>query len=114
MRITTKDHAEDAKQFIDNNFSQIKRIEDVAMGLGVTYDRLRKDFPRMFGMPMNAYLNKVRIVEAKRLVVCNMKLYAIARAVGYSSEVLLIRHWKKLVGNTPKDFKNACSNISPE
>lgn len=97
-----------AQTFMEEHYATIGAITDVATALGVPYESLRKEFARTMGIPMNTYLHRVRMNAAKDLLhKGGMKLYAIAREVGYSDEIALIRHWKQTFGNSPSQYRTA-------
>ncbi len=93
-----------AKQYIDENFATIKRIQSVPKALSLPYEPLRKAFARDKGLPMQQYLEEVRVEAAKQKLLENKKLYAVAREIGYASETTLIRHFKKITGMTPRQY----------
>ena len=93
-----------AKQYIDKNFASIKRIQAVPSALGLPYELLRKAFARDRGLPMQQYLEEVRVEAAKQKLLENKKLYAVAREIGYASETTLIKHFKKITGMTPRQY----------
>ena len=91
-----------AKRYIDEHFDKIRTVQDVAAAMKCPYHSLRKAFANEIGMSMQEYLHRVRVREAKALVrKRTLKLYAVARLVGYSSDNPLRWHWKKFFGRCP-------------
>ncbi|MGB2866866.1 MAG: AraC family transcriptional regulator [Bacteroidota bacterium] len=91
-----------ATKYIDEHYDEIQTVQDVAAALKCPYHSLRKAFAQEIGMPMQNYLHRVRVRAAKVLMKkSTLKLYAIARQVGYSSDNSLRRHWKKFYGRCP-------------
>lgn len=99
-----------AKQYIDKNYASIKRIQSVPQALSLPYEPLRKAFARERGLPMQQYLEEVRVEAAKQKILENRKLYAVAREIGYASETTLIKHFKKITGMTPRQYYRLFTN----
>ncbi len=59
-------------------------------------------FKKSFGVSYTDYLNGVRVAAAQELLAhTDMKIYAVARKVGYGSMEHFIRVFKKVTGQTP-------------
>ena len=95
---------ESAKKYIEEHHATIGRIDEVAVRLSVSYHTLRKQFVRETGTSLSSYLHAVRVCEARRLRrSSDLKLYAIATAVGYRSDAVLRKHWKRILGECPSE-----------
>lgn len=64
---------------------------------------------RIFNKNMNTglvdYIHKVRLENAKILLLTNLSIKEIATKVGYNSSLALIRAFKKYEGNTPGKYR---------
>lgn len=69
-------------------------------------DYLTSIFRLEYGITIRAYMNLVRINEAKKILVeTDLKINDVALAVGFGGEKYFMKTFKKLVGVTPSQFK---------
>lgn len=79
----------------------------IADHIGVSQSYLSRLFKNKYGVSVIQYLNRVRIEEAKRLMLAGSdNLKVIAANVGYLSDVTLIRVFKKYEDTTPGNFRS--------
>jgi AraC-like DNA-binding protein len=98
------DTIEKTREHIEKNYASIKRIQSVALELGLPYHRLRRVFARVIGKSMRQYLEEVRVNQARWKISDGKKLYTVAREVGWASETTLIKHFKNVTGMTPREY----------
>ncbi|MBI3578326.1 MAG: helix-turn-helix transcriptional regulator [Ignavibacteriales bacterium] len=97
---------EKTKRYLLSHCTELSRVNDLSIALGVSYDHLRKIFVRETGTSLIEYLNIMRIERAKNFLGDHeKKLYTIAHAVGYTNEHTLIRNFKKVTGMTPTEYR---------
>jgi hypothetical protein len=65
---------------------------------------LARAFTAQFGLPPHAYLNNLRIKNAKRMIRAGTPLADVAYAVGYCDQSHLNRRFKRIVGVTPWQY----------
>ncbi|MEW9670915.1 AraC family transcriptional regulator [Ammoniphilus sp. 3BR4] len=94
------------KEFIDKNFTKNINLNDIAEKLHVNPYYLSHVFKKeMNYSPINYLINR-RIGEAKRLLVStDMKVWEIAKIVGYENANYFTLLFKKMTGESPKKFK---------
>ena len=94
-----------AKSFIQANYSTDVTLSVVAEHLKISKSHLSRIFAREANMSFTRYLIQVRIDEAIRLTRnTNLKVYEIAKAVGYTSVEQFSRTFKKVTGKYPKEY----------
>lgn len=94
------------KEFIDKNYKKNIRLEDIADELYINKYYLSHVFKEQMQItPINYLINR-RIGEAKSLLVStDLKIGEIARIVGYDNPNYFTLLFKKMTGETPKQFK---------
>lgn len=98
---------ERAKKYIDENYRENIAREDVAAVAFVTPNYFSKLFWTHMGMNLREYINRLRIEEAKRLLLStSMSISEIASYVGYYNISYFSTVFKKLVGESPIVWRN--------
>ncbi|MFC7441742.1 AraC family transcriptional regulator [Laceyella putida] len=94
------------KEYIDKNYTKNITLNDIADNLYLNQYYLSHVFKKeMKNSPINYLINR-RIGEAKRLLVStDMKVWEIARIVGYENPNYFTLLFKKMTGESPKQFK---------
>jgi transcriptional regulator GlxA family with amidase domain len=95
-----------AQQIIERNYSQIKRIDDIAQNVGISPRHFKRRFKKATGdLPLN-YLRQVRIDAAKeRLETTQETIDKITRAVGYNDTSSFCRLFKKYTQVSPMAYR---------
>ena len=71
-------------------------------------DYLTQIFREEYGMTICAYMNFVRIEDAKKLLIeSDMKIGEVASAVGFGDGKYFMKTFKKIVGVTPSEFRQS-------
>ena len=73
--------------------------------------RLLRVFRKQIGLPPHAYLNQVRVNQAKQLLVAGWSITHTALETGFTDQSHLHRHFKKMVGVTPGQYARGCKNV---
>jgi AraC-like DNA-binding protein/quercetin dioxygenase-like cupin family protein len=94
------------KEFIDKNYKKNIKLEDIADALYINKYYLSHVFKEQMQItPINYLINR-RIGEAKNLLVSTeLKIGEIARIMGYDNTNYFTLLFKKMTGETPKQFK---------
>lgn len=97
----------EVEKYINRNYhNEDLSISEVANGLGVSQTYLTRLFKRELKMTFADYLTNVRIKNAIILMRDpSLKLYEIAKMIGYSTEHYFSNVFKKHVGISPEDYK---------
>lgn len=74
--------------------------------------RLLRVFRKHIGLPPHAYLVQMRITHAKALLRVGLPIAQVAANTGFTDQSHLTRHFKRLVGVTPKQYAlGCCKNV---
>jgi AraC-like DNA-binding protein/quercetin dioxygenase-like cupin family protein len=94
------------KEFIDKNYKKNIKLEDIADALYINKYYLSHVFKEQMQItPINYLINR-RIGEAKNLLVSTeLTIGEIARIMGYDNTNYFTLLFKKMTGETPKQFK---------
>lgn len=96
---------ENAKKYVQKNFSERIVLNDVADYLKISSGYLSSLFTRYEGIHFIDYVNNVKIEEAKKMLrTGNYKIYQIAYMLGYENSSYFSRIFKKVTGRAPKDL----------
>lgn len=98
------------KAYIDENYQDEEiNLSDVSTLFNINKTYLSKLMKQELGDSFIEYLTKVRIARAKELLeenIANIKMYEIAKKVGYKSQHYFSRVFKKSEGINPMEYKN--------
>ena len=97
----------DVTRYVQENFAENINLTSVAAHFGYSANYFSRYFKQKTGVNFIAYLNRVKIEEACRLLRAEEKLSVreIARRCGYNSPQQFIATFEKLVGMTPGAFQ---------
>ncbi|MCR4782759.1 MAG: response regulator [Lachnospiraceae bacterium] len=103
----------DIQYYIKHNYMYDLKLESIAPLFGYSSSYLGKLFSQKGGINFNAYLDKVRIHEAKKLLKNpNLKVYEIAAKVGYKDVNYFYIKFRKNTGTSPAEYRQ--NNLSKE
>ena len=96
----------EAVTYIRFNIDQPLSLSQIADTLGVHPSYLSRAFKKELGMTLTAYINKLRIEEAKYMLdYSNESVTEIASSVGYSDPNYFSKVFTKLEHVTPQDYR---------
>ena len=96
-----------ALKYINNNIDKSIKIRDVAKLLGISQYYFCRLFRESTGITPYRYVIQQRVSKAKRLITENkMSLLDITFECGFSSQSQMTHHFHKLVGVTPKVYRD--------
>ncbi|MCX7711781.1 MAG: AraC family transcriptional regulator [Clostridia bacterium] len=108
QKADNKKYIEQAVDYIHQNYKSDIDINALAESIGVSYSQLRRAFLREKGDNLVDYINKLRIEEAKRLLLHSGEtIMDLAINLGYNSDRTFNRFFKKYEGITPGEFRKA-------
>jgi LacI family transcriptional regulator len=103
----------DALRMIRNHATEGIRVLDVVRELAVARRALEQRFVRLIGRTPAAEIRRVRIEEAKRLLVeTDRSIADIGRATGFGHQDLFSRVFRSGVGETPSQFRRHHRHLS--
>ena len=93
-------------KYIDKNYYRDLKLELLAEIFNYNSAYLGKVFKNYTGVSFNTYLDKVRIEEAKKLLMEDkLKVYQVCEKVGYKNIDYFHSKFKKYVGTSPLNYK---------
>ncbi|MDF2613399.1 MAG: putative response regulatory protein [Clostridia bacterium] len=95
-----------AIQYINKNFTSNLRLKDVAEYVHMSETYFSKSFKKIMDINFVDYINKMRIEEAKKLLLQRkMTIQEIAEQVGYNNTSYFTQTFKSYEGITPKQYQ---------
>lgn len=95
-----------AKEFIKANQGEDISLGDVAKAVNTSTFYFCKMFKKATGLNFTDYLSRIRIEKAKNLLLNpNLRISEIAYEVGFQSLTHFNRVFRKLVGQSPTDYR---------
>ncbi len=96
-----------AKEYIDRNYVDMNvSVQEIAYACGINSSYLTRLFHMEMGSSVVKYLTKVRILKSIDLLLnTDLHIYEIADQVGYSSQHYFCVAFKKMLGVSPKEYK---------
>ena len=106
---------DDIFYYIDHNFQNNIKLENIAPLFGYNSAYLGKIFTKTAGESFNSYIDHKRIDHSKELLKENrLKVYEISEKVGYKNVDYFHKKFKKYVGVSPAEYrKNLLDSILP-
>lgn len=92
------------KEYIHEHYLENIRLDVLGEEMGLSKYYLIRLFESVYGLSPIRYAINLRIEEAKRLLYQGMKYTEVAYSTGFYDQSHFIRHFKKIVGVTPKAF----------
>lgn len=96
------------RAYLEEHFTENITLDQIATLANLSPFHLLRVFRDTVGLPPHCYLTQIRVMRAKRLIAASMSLAEIARAVGFSDQSHLTRHFKAITGVTPGQYALAC------
>jgi len=94
------------KQYVRHHMSETIKTEDIAESLFISRSRLSVKFHEETGQTLNAYIQMMKIAEAKHLLSYSDKnLLTISVYLGFSSQSYFCRVFKKETGISPMEYR---------
>ncbi|MFC3282307.1 helix-turn-helix domain-containing protein [Litchfieldella rifensis] len=103
-----------AKQYIDENFRESINLDDLAERVGMTRFRLAKKFRQRVGVSPYRYVSQVRVWQAQSLMEQGQRPTEVASEVGFFDQSHLARHFKRLCGMTPRQYRTRCMQAAAQ
>lgn len=95
-----------ALRYIDKHYTENISLDDIAQTVHMSKFYFCRKFHSTTGATVLEYLNNVRLTKVHNLLLStDMTIDEIATITGFSSAVNLTRAFKKVYGNTPRDFR---------
>ena len=95
-----------AREFMHENAFVSPTMAQIARAAGRHEIHLAREFRRFFGIPVGAYLRRLRTEQAQRLLLKpQISISEIAQSCGFASHSHLCREFKARFGVTPSEYR---------
>lgn len=96
----------EVESYIQAHYCSDLQLQALAEQFFISPSHLSRSFKQQFGENLSDYITRLRIQRAKSLLADpNLKITAVAKAVGYSDEKYFSKAFKRAEGLSPKDFR---------
>jgi AraC family transcriptional regulator len=98
--------------YIGAHLSRRCRTEDLARVAGLSASYFSRAFHKRFGLPVQRYVQKQRVVMAQGMLMTNAPLTEIALSCGLSDQSQLCRLFRRQVGQSPGAWRRAMRGLA--
>lgn len=95
------------KEYLQLHYAENPSLSQLAALTHLSPFHLSRIFCQSVGLPPHLYLTQVRIFRAKKLLAQEMAIAQVAQEVGFAHQSHLNRHFKRMMGVTPKQYQNS-------
>lgn len=104
-------YLEKSIEFIENNYSNNIKINDIANYIGINRSYLTHIFKKNINMSPQEFLVNLKIDKACTLLQnTDLSIKVVANSVGYSDPLTFSKIFKKINGESPKNYKEKLSS----
>ncbi|MEK6345830.1 MAG: AraC family transcriptional regulator [Burkholderia sp.] len=96
-----------ALDFIEACFAEPISLTDLAEAAGLSVSRFAARFSTEVGVSPQQYVRIVRVRQAQRLLRRGVSPSVVAAEVGFFDQSHLCRHFKRVLGRTPREWLSA-------
>jgi AraC-like DNA-binding protein len=100
-------YVERVRRYLDEHFAASPSLDDLASLVHVSPFHLLRVFRESVGMPPHAYLNQVRVRQAKGLLTSDVPLAEVALQTGFADQSHLSKQFCRIVGVPPGRYRRA-------
>ncbi|MDQ6422857.1 helix-turn-helix domain-containing protein [Paenibacillus sp. LHD-117] len=98
----------DIVAFVEKNYTEELSLDKLSTRFFLSREHISRRFKQEIGITLSSYVTQLRVNQAKRwLSESDEKMYSIALKLGYQDENYFSRLFKKNVGMTPLEYRNA-------
>lgn len=102
------------KDYFHDNLQSNISLEQLVALTNLNRSYLIRVFRQAVGMPPYTYLNQIRVEKSKQFLRQGMSIAETAIAVGMTDQSHLNRHFKRIVGITPGQYRNMSTSFKTE
>jgi AraC-like DNA-binding protein len=102
------------QNYIDNNFSQISSVSQIAEHFFYSREYVSRLFRKYFDTTISDYIMKRRISESQSLISQGVPILDAAYQVGFGSLSTFIRAFRSVTNMTPSEYRKLRKQISPK
>ena len=93
------------RAYIEAHYAADVSLDQLAQVGGLSPFHLLRVFRNEVGLPPHAYATHVRITRAKQMLTAGLPIVDVAAATGHVDQSHLNRHFKRLIGVTPGQYR---------
>jgi transcriptional regulator GlxA family with amidase domain len=94
------------REYVELHLSENIDLPTLAAVAGLSMDHFARQFKQSAGVTPHHYLTKKRVGRAQEMLAeTDLSLSEIAYATGFSDQSHLARHFRYVVGTTPREFR---------
>lgn len=94
------------RSYLEDHYSENISLSELTRLTGLSGFHLTNAFSQEVGLPPHAYLLQIRVLRAKELIAQGRSIVDAALATGFSHQSHLNRHFKRMLGLTPGQYRN--------
>jgi AraC-like DNA-binding protein len=100
-----------ARDYLEASFTKNVTLSTLARVAGISEFHLLRLFRDSMGLPPHAYLIQRRIDHARKLLARQVPIVEVALETGFSDQSHFTRHFKRILGITPGEYRRKSKNI---
>jgi len=100
-----------ARAYLESCYPGNVSLQQLVEITGLSPFHLTRVFHQKVGLPPHAYLNQVRVREAKKLLLAGRPIAEVAVETGFADQSHLTRRFKRIVGVTPGQYVLYSKNV---
>jgi transcriptional regulator of acetoin/glycerol metabolism len=94
------------RDYVEAHLSESIDLTMLAAAAGLSMHHFARQFKQSAGVPPHRYLTQKRVERAQKMLAqTDLSLSEIAYAAGFSDQSHLARHFRHILGTTPRDFR---------
>jgi transcriptional regulator GlxA family with amidase domain len=94
------------REYVEVHFGESIDLSQLAGVAGLSVHHFARQFKQSAGVTPHLYLTQKRVERAREMLVqTDLSLAEIANAVGFFDQGHLARHFRQMVGTTPREFR---------
>lgn len=99
-------------EYVQHNYANDISLTEMANHLHMNYSYLSSYFKQRTGENLTTYINRIRVEQAKKLLLdLNLSVSEVSAMTGFSEHNYFSKVFKKLTGFTPLEFRNQALHL---
>jgi AraC family transcriptional regulator of arabinose operon len=105
-------YVEHSLEYIEHNYNKNIKVQGIADYIGINRSYLTNCFKSILNISPQEYILNYRMNQASTLLKnTNLPINEIANKVGYDDALNFSKCFKKVIGDSPTDFRNSTENL---
>ncbi len=98
---------ERVRQHLRERFLENVSLDELAEFVGGSKFTMLRAFKAQYGLPPHAFVVNLRVTRARELLAQGFLASAVAPMTGFHDQAHLTRHFKRIVGQTPRQYQRS-------